>query len=482
MNSDTILTNTPEKGSLRFVILVSLVAALGGFLFGFDTSVMSGANGYLRLRFGLGDAMLGWTVSCIIIGCIAGAAFAGMMGNRFGRKRVLIVSALLYIIGIGGSALAGGLVPFIALRMLEGVAIGINCSLCPMYNAEIAPAKYRGRLVALTQMATVTAILSGMLLSYFVAGAGNEAWNITSGWRFMFGAGVVPGTLFLVLLFFVPESPRWLIQKGRAEEALPILLRIHGNTAARQEVVDIKRSFAEETKLSFGDAARQLMKGNTRKILVIGTIVAMTQQITGINAVMYYAPEIFRQTGSGTSGSLLQTLLVGVVNVVFTALSLWLVDKLGRKLLLLIGSGVMTVSLFLIGVSFELGQTGGLIIMVCILAYVAAFAVSLGAVVWVLLAEMFPNRIRGVATAIANMALWAMNFVVSQSFPSLLSSIGPGKTFWIYGAAALFTFLFTMSRVPETKGKSLEEIEAMWEKDHASYADERSFAPSLQEN
>ncbi|AKG33915.1 sugar porter family MFS transporter [Paenibacillus durus] len=466
-----------SETSIKFVLLVSMVAALGGFLFGFDTAVMSGANGLLRARFALGNFMLGWTVSCLIIGCMAGAAISGSIGERFGRKKVLIAAAVLYTAGIFGSAVSPTLGMFITARMIEGLAIGITSTLCPLYNAEIAPARFRGRLVAMNQMATVSGIFLGSFLALGVSSMGNDAWDVSTGWRIMFGTGIVPGLLFLTLLFLVPESPRWLIKKGRAAEALPILLKIHGEELAKKEVLDIKQSFAqdEEAKAASGRRLTPVL----RTVLIVGIIVAMLQQITGINAVMYYAPEIFRQTGAGASGSLTQTIMVGLVNLIFTALSLWLVDKLGRKVLLLAGSFFMTVSLAIIGFAFHTGRTDGPIVLICILVYVAAFAISLGAVVWVILSEIFPSRIRGLATAVATMALWGADFAVSQSFPPLLSSAGPAITFWIFAATSLFTLLFTWRVIPETKGKSLEEIEAMWEKKHGDK--QESFKPSLQD-
>ncbi|AIQ11995.1 sugar porter family MFS transporter [Paenibacillus durus] len=466
-----------SETSIKFVLLVSMVAALGGFLFGFDTAVMSGANGLLRARFELGDFMLGWTVSCLIIGCMAGAAVSGSIGERLGRKKVLIAAAVLYTAGIFVSALSPSLGLFITARMIEGIGIGITSTLCPLYNAEIAPARFRGRLVAMNQMATVSGIFLGSFLVFGVSSMGNDAWDVSTGWRIMFGTGIVPGLLFLTLLFLVPESPRWLIKKGRAAEALPILLKIHGEELAKKEVLDIKQSFAQDEEAKAASGRR--FTPALRTVLIVGIIVAMLQQVTGINAVMYYAPEIFRQTGAGASGSLTQTIMVGLVNLIFTALSLWLVDKLGRKVLLLAGSFFMTVSLGIIGFAFHTGRTDGPIVLICILVYVAAFAISLGAVVWVILSEIFPSRIRGLATAVATMALWGADFAVSQSFPPLLASAGPAITFWIFAATSLFTFLFTWGVIPETKGKSLEEIEAMWEKKHGDK--QESLKPSLQD-
>ncbi|WP_051620934.1 sugar porter family MFS transporter [Paenibacillus sp. UNC451MF] len=447
-----------KLGSIKFVTLVSIVAALGGLLFGFDTAVVSGAIGFMQTRFGLNEVQVGWAVSSLIIGCIIGAASSGVLSDKFGRKKVLIAAALLFIVGSIGSAIPDTFTGYIIARMIGGLGIGITSTLCPLYNAEIAPAKYRGRLVALNQLATVTGIFLVYFVNSGIAGSGDEAWNISTAWRWMFGVGAIPGFLFLVLLFFVPESPRWLIKQGRPVEALPILLKIHGEELARQEVLDIKESFKQEKDTTI----RQLFRPGLRIALIVGVAIAVLQQVTGINAIMYYAPEIFKQTGAGTNASLVQTILVGLINFLFTILALWLIDKVGRKALLLVGSSVMTLCLAVIGIAFHTGHTSGPLVLIFILLYVAAFAVSLGPVVWVLLSEIFPNRIRGRATAIASMALWAADYVVSQSFPPMLNSAGPAMTFWIFGVMSLITVLFTWRVVPETKGKSLEEIESLW--------------------
>lgn len=448
--------NEGQQVSMKFVILVSIVAALGGLLFGFDTAVVSGAIGFMKEHFALSEVEVGWAVSSLIIGCIAGAASAGVLGDRFGRKKVLIMAALLFIVGSFGSAIPATFNGYIIARIVGGIGIGITSALCPLYNAEIAPAKYRGRLVALNQFATVTGIFLTYFVNLAIVGYGDNLWDISMGWRWMFGFGVVPGVLFLVLLFFVPESPRWLIKQGRAAESLPILLKIHGEELARQEVLDIKKSFEQEN-----GSIRQLFSPNLRIALIVGVGLAILQQVTGINAVMYYAPEIFKQTGAGTNAALIQTILVGFINFVFTILAIWLIDKVGRKVLLLAGSASMTLSLAVIGAAFQTGHTSGPLVLIFILVYVASFAMSLGPVVWVIMSEIFPNRIRGKATALAAMVLWAADYIVSQTFPPMLASAGPAITFWIFGFMSLITFFFTWRVVPETKGKSLEEIESM---------------------
>lgn len=455
----TEITNTTEQVSMKFVTLVSIVSALGGLLFGFDTAVVSGAIGFMEEHFDLTKLQVGWAVSSLIIGCIVGAAMSGILGDRFGRKRVLIAAAFLFIISSIGSAIPESFSGFIIARIIGGIGIGITSTLCPLYNAEIAPAKFRGRLVALNQLAIVTGIFLTYFVNLWISNAGDAAWSVTSAWRWMFGVGAVPGLLFLILLFFVPESPRWLIKQGRAVAALPILLRIHGEELARKEVIDIKHSFEQES-----GSIKQLFSPGLRIALIVGVGLAFLQQVTGINAVMYYAPEIFKATGAGTNASLVQTILVGFINFLFTIIALWLIDKVGRKALLLVGSASMAICLLVIGIAFQTGHSAGPLVLIFILLYVASFAISLGPVVWVIISEIFPNRIRGKATAIAAMVLWAADYLVSQTFPPLLGSAGPAATFWIYGSMALIAFLFTWRIVPETKGKSLEEIESLWAK------------------
>jgi MFS transporter, SP family, arabinose:H+ symporter len=451
-----------NKINMKFVTLVSIVAAIGGLLFGFDTAVVSGAIGFMQEKFSLTDFQVGWAVSSLIVGCIIGAASTGVLADKFGRKKVLIAAALLFIIGTAGSAIPATFSGYIIFRIIGGIGIGFTSTLCPLYIAEIAPAKYRGRLVAMNQLAVVTGIFIVYFINMGIAGIGDHAWGVENAWRWMFGVGIIPGALFLGLLFFVPESPRWLITQGRAEESLPILVKIHGEELARQEVLDIKETFKQQK-----GSIRDLFKPGLRLALIIGVMLAVLQQVTGINAVMYYAPEIFKQAGAGTNAALIQTILVGFINFVFTILSLWLIDKVGRKALLLVGSSLMTICLFIIGIAFQTGNTSGTLILISVLAYVAAFAISLGPVVWVVMSEIFPNHIRGKATAIASMMLWAADYVVSQSFPPMLASAGPAITFWIFGVMALFTFFFTWRVVPETKGKSLEQIESMWSSNKA---------------
>jgi SP family arabinose:H+ symporter-like MFS transporter len=443
--------------NLGFVTLVSIVAAIGGLLFGYDTAVISGAIGFMQQNFNLDPVMTGWTVSCLMIGCIVGAASAGVLSDRFGRKRMLIIAAILFSIGSIGSAVPTTISQFVVARMLGGIGIGVSSTLVPLYIAEISPARYRGRLVSLNQLAIVIGISAIYFVNRAVATAGGTAWDISTGWRWMFGLGVAPGVIFTILLLLVPESPRWLEKQGRGTAALRILERINGPRQARLELEDIRDSLKNET-----GSIRQLFQGGFRIALLVGVVLAVLQQVTGINAIMYYAPEIFKQTGAGTDASLTQTIIVGAVNLAFTLVSLWLIDKVGRKVLLLVGAALMTVSLLVVGYAFHSGHTAGPLVLVFVLLFVAAFAVSFGPIVWLIIAEIFPTRIRGRATAIASVALWAADYLVSQTFPVLLSGVGSAITFWIFAAMSAVAFLFTLTLVPETKGRTLEDIERMW--------------------
>ncbi len=450
-------TSQSARINLGFVTLVSIVAAIGGLLFGYDTAVISGAIGFMQQKFDLDPVMTGWAVSCLMVGCIIGAGFAGALSDRFGRKRMLIIAALLFSIGSVGSAIPDNISQFVVARIVGGIGIGVSSTLVPLYIAEIAPAQYRGRLVSLNQLAIVIGISAIYFVNRAVASVGGTAWDISTGWRWMFGLGIAPGLIFMVLLMLVPESPRWLEKQGKGSLALRILERINGHRHAQLELEDIRDSLKNET-----GSMRQLFQGKYRMALLVGVVLAILQQVTGINAIMYYAPEIFKQTGAGTDASLTQTIIVGAVNLVFTLVSLWLIDRVGRKVLLLIGAALMTVSLLVVGYAFHTGNTAGPLVLVFVLLFVAAFAVSFGPIVWLIIAEIFPTRIRGRATAIASVALWAADYLVSQTFPVLLSGVGSAVTFWIFAIMSALAFVFTLGLVPETKGRTLEDIERMW--------------------
>lgn len=444
---------------MSYVYKITIVAAVGGLLFGYDTAVVAGAIGFIQQRFDLSPAMMGWIASCALVGCITGAMFAGYLSDRFGRKKILILSAILFAVSSAGTAMPHELSWFVVFRILGGLGIGIASMISPMYITECAPAAIRGRLVSINQFGIVT----GILLIYFVnagiAGLYDEAWNIHTGWRWMFGSGIIPSVVFFILLMFVPESPRWLIQAGRAKEAEEILTKINGASKAKAELAEIEAAIHTET----GTFA-ELFKPGLRTALIIGIILSIVSQVTGINAIMYYAPEIFKSTGDGSGSALLQTILVGVVNLLFTIVAIKYVDRAGRKGLLMAGSAGMAICLAIIGMAFYMDAVKGYLVLVAILAYIACFALSLGPLTFVVIAEIFPNRVRGRAMSICLFFLWASVYFVSQFFPMLLKSIGSAYTFWIFMGTSIVAFLFVWKLVPETKGKSLEEIEKSWHK------------------
>ena len=627
-----------KEGSITFVIGISLVATLGGLLFGYDTAVISGGIGFLQKFFLLDGAMTGWAAGSAIAGCILGAVIAGGLSDKFGRKKVLIFAAVMFLVSAIGSAIPKTLTEFIIYRIIGGIGVGAASMTSPLYIAEVSPAKIRGRLVSLNQFA----IIFGMLVVYFVnyyigdyganlntrfadsiisdkitknndtekkllsgqiasqienfykpteadtinhiaallardfnnkknpgslkkeakrlnlplnlkepvtakkfcsalamklsfygidftagekstiaaesaAGtlsslilpgtssindyvaqfmiaaiekktgktqmsqelketvktiapatldAGRKCWNVEKGWRWMFGSESLPALTLLILLFFVPESPRWLAKQEKTEEAKNILEKIGGAYHAEQELAEIKNAVEQES-----GSLTQLFKGKMLTALLIGVTLAVCQQATGINVFLYYAPKIFANMGFGTSAALYQTIIVGAVNLSFTIIAIWTVDKLGRKPLMLVGSLGMAVSMFIIGGAAYYNNTNTWV-LIFILGYIACFALSLGPVVWVYLSEIFPTKIRGQAMSIATFALWIACFIISQTFPMmdqnkyLVANFHHSFPFFMYGAVGIFTVIFVFIFVPETKGKSLEEIEDMWVDDN----------------
>lgn len=435
----------------------TFVAAVGGLLFGYDTAVVAGAIGFIQKRYDLSAAMMGWVASCALIGCIAGAMFAGKLSDRIGRKKVLILSAILFAVSSLGILLPMSLDWFIFFRLIGGLGIGVASILSPMYISEIAPANIRGQLVSINQLGIVTGILLIYFVNATIAGWYDEAWNVSTGWRWMFGSGVIPSIIFLILLFFVPESPRWLAQKQLWDDAGFVLSKINGSQKAKNELDNIKQSLHTDTG-SFAD----ILKPGVRKALFIGVILCIFSQVTGINAIMYYAPEIFKATGDASGSALMQTVLVGIINLLFTFVAIKFVDKWGRRTLLLIGAGGMAVCLAIIGSAFYFGFAQGYLVLIAILAYIAFFAISLGPLAFVVISEIFSNRNRGIAMSVCIFFLWAAVYAVSQTFPMLLDSIGTAFTFWIYMIMAAIAFVFILKMIPETKGKSLEEIERYW--------------------
>jgi sugar porter (SP) family MFS transporter len=429
---------------------VCLVGAAGGFLFGFDTSVISGVIEYISSPkvYNLDEISKGWTVSCIIIGCMIGCVLAGPLSSRFGRQKTLILTALIFLVSSLGCALTNNYSAFIAYRIIAGIAVGAASMLAPIYIAELSPPRHRGKLVSLNLFAIFLGQSSAFYSNFFLRDIAGD-----NNWRWMLAVMAVPSFLLFVLLLFVPESPRWLAEKNQPERAMNILTRINGPAEASREFEEIKETLeASQGRLG------ELFQSGMFRILVLGIALAVFQQVTGINVVMYYAPAIFKSAGFGNDSALLQTALMGMVNLTFAVVSMFFVDKLGRRPLMIIGSIGMAIAMALLALTFISGHAKGYFVLFCIMGYLAAFGFSLGPVVWVLIAEIFPNRLRSYAVAIATFTLWGANFVVSLTFPYLLNTL-KGYSFVIYGSMCVLCLLFVFQYLPETKGKTLEEIE-----------------------
>ncbi|MEM5538226.1 MULTISPECIES: sugar porter family MFS transporter [unclassified Olleya] len=453
-----------------FLLLIAAVSALGGLLFGYDTGVINGAQYYLTEHFQLSDALKGWVVGSALLGCFVGAIVAGPLSIKIGRKWSLIISALLFTLSAYGSGLPEifpqSVSMLVFFRILGGLGIGVASMNAPMYIAEIAPSNIRGRMVTYYQLAIVIGFFVVFLATYYIGNNLTVAENIEFGWRRMFWSELIPSGLFLILLFFVPKSPRWLALKGKDKEALIVLEQINDAEVASKEMLQIKKSLNQNNdgiKVSYFSKAILI-------IIAIGTALSMLQQFTGINAVLYYGADIFEKAlGFGKEDVLAQQILLAFVNLVFTFVAMFTVDKFGRKPLLYIGSIGMIIGFLLLGVTLQ-QESVGMLSLIGVLVFIASFALSMGPVVWVLLSEMFPNKIRSVAMSVAVAAQWAANYVVSQSFPMVMGSETNNSAPWngslpyfIFIAFILIIVYVTYKFIPETKGKSLEEIEGFWE-------------------
>ena len=459
------MTTAPsDSASHRFLYLlvICLVAALGGLLFGFDTAVISGTVGFFQAEFGLSPARTGWVASSALVGCFFGAILAGAISDRFGRKRVLLLSALFFTVSAVWCGLAHTDTDLVLARLVGGLGIGIASLVSPLYIAEISPPRIRGMLVALQQLAIVLGILGAFFTNSQVL---KTTMSEAHKWRWMFALGAFPALLFLVLILAVPESPRWLTKQGLIDQARAILRRVVGEQEAEVELAQITDALAHE-----GGTFWDLFQPGVRRALFVGVTLMTLTQVTGINAIMYYAPEVFKQASAAASAQVgvaeaaskafNDTVWVGLTNLVFTLLSMAVVDRLGRKPLLLIGSTCMAVALGFVGYAFHV-KMSGMPLLLGVLCYVGSFAFSMGVVGWVLVSEIYPTRLRGRAMSLATGAVWAACFAVSQTFP-ILKEISIAGTFWGYGVLCVVTFVFVLLFVPETKGRSLEEIERSW--------------------
>ena len=458
MSTRAVINNSSGTSSL-FVVKISLVAALGGLLFGYDTAVIAGVIGYLQKRFELSPIMTGWAASSAIWGCAFGAMMAGYLSDRFGRKKVLIVTAILFIISSIGAMVPRNLWEFLTARFIGGLGIGAASMLSPLYISEIAPSRNRGRLVSLYQLAIVVGINLIYFVNLLIASYGDEAWNVDMGWRYMLGSGTIPAVLFLVLLFIVPESPRWLVKKGKDDEALDTLEKVNGPTEGRNVLSEIKETLGQEE-----GTLSELFSKKLKPALIVGIVLALFSQITGINAIIYYAPEIFKGIGFASESALLQTVLIGSINTLFTFVALWLIDLAGRKTLLQWGVAGMVICLFAVGLCFQFELTNGPWLILFILAYIACFASSLGPIPWVLISEIFPTKTRGIAMSFCTVVLWIGVLAITQFTPVLLKRVGGAYTFWLFMLNAIFLLWFVWRKIPETKQRTLEEIEKSWKR------------------
>jgi MFS transporter, SP family, arabinose:H+ symporter len=432
-----------------YLLTATIVAALGGLLFGFDTAVISGTTPYLRTYFNLSDISLGWAVSSLLVGAIIGVVSARKPGDLIGRRKTLMVSAVLFFISALGSALSTHLWVFILFRFAGGLAVGTASMLSPMYISEISPSKFRGQLVSLNQLAIVIGILLAFYSNYLLVDTGEN------NWRWMLAVMGLPSLLFFVSLLFVPASPRWLAQKNRLDEAYRILEKINGEAIAKEELTSIQKTIATETK----SVLSEVFSHRIRPVLWMGILLAVFQQATGINSIMYYAPIIFEKVGTGLESALIQTTIIGGINLIFTIIAIWLIDRVGRKPLLIGGSIGMILSLSGISLTFYLGHFEGNLLLALILMYIASFAVSLGPVTWVVISEIFPNKLRSTAMSVAIVALWIACFIVTLTFPAMLNRLGGAGTFLVFNIVCVLMLLFIVFKVPETKGRSLEELE-----------------------
>jgi len=465
-STQTEPSNLKADYHLGYVWLISVVAAMGGLLFGWDWVVIGGAKPFFQRYFQLTtEAQIGWANSCALIGCLVGALVAGALSDKFGRKKLLILAALLFVVTSLGNALAGSFTVFIAWRMLGGVAIGLASNLSPMYIAEVAPAQIRGRLVSINQLTIVIGILLAQYLNWFLVrnlppGATDEfirnSWFGQQGWRWMFGLTAAPALLFFLGMFLVPESPRWLAKNGKPDRARGVLTKIGGENYANAAMTDINSTLASEEiqHVRFAD----LLEPKMRKVLVLGVVLAVFQQWCGINVIFNYAEEIFRAAGYDISSVLKNIAWTGSVNLAFTFVALGVVDKGGRRPLMLFGAAGLAVIYFVMGWCYH-SHVQGWPMLLLVLAAIGCYGMSLAPVTWVVISEIFPNRIRGAAMSVAVTSLWIACFLLTYTFPLLNARLGSAGTFWLYGAICVAGFVYIKFNLPETKGKTLEQIE-----------------------
>ncbi len=468
------MIHNENKENMLYVIFLAAVAAIGGFLFGYDTAVISGTIGSVATQFGLDDVSTGWYVGCALVGSILGVAVAGKLSDLFGRKPVLLFSAVLFTSSGIGCMLSGSISDLVIYRIIGGVGIGVASVISPLYISEISISRYRGTLVSLYQLAITVGFMGAYLVNYAISeyavhmrelGTTGGLWGkfmVTETWRGMLGAEALPAMLFFGILFFIPESPRWLVLKSKETVALKTLKRIYGSVKADEQVADLKNTVRSEEKSDW----KILFQPGFRVALFIGVSLAILGQFMGVNAVLYYGPSIFQQTGLSEGDSLFYQVIVGLVNFGSTVLAMVVIDKIGRKKLVYYGVSGMMVSLFLIGIYFTMNKVSNVIppitLLILILFYIFSCAISICVVIWVLLSEMYPARVRGLAMSAAGFSLWIGTFLIGQLTPWLMTTLSPAGVFWLFGVMCIPYMYITWKLVPETTGKSLEDIERMW--------------------
>jgi sugar porter (SP) family MFS transporter len=462
------LTARADSFNTAYLYAISAVAALGGLLFGYDWVVIGGAKPFYEKFFHLTDpSQQGWAMSCALVGCLIGAFVSGWLSDRFGRKRLLIAAGLVFAVSSMGTAMASSFSVFVPWRIAGGFAIGMASSLSPMYIAEVAPAQFRGKLVSLNQLTIVIGILLAQVANWLIAKPvpANataleilQSWNGQVGWRWMFGVTAIPSLLFFVAMFEVPESPRWLAKKGAHEKAKRVLSRIGGDAYGTQALGEIEATVVQDATQT---NLRMLLDHRMLRVLILGVGLAVLQQWCGINVIFNYAEEVFSAAGYTVSDILFNIVVTGVVNLVFTFVAIGFVDRYGRRGLMLTGAaGLAIIYTFLGGLYYV--HSRGVLMLVLVVAAIGCYAMSLAPVTWVLISEIFPNRIRGAAMSVAVTALWIASFILTYTFPLFNHALGAAKTFWIYAAICVAGFVFIKARVPETKGKTLEQIEKLW--------------------
>ncbi len=451
--------------NIYYLFFIAIISALGGFLFGYDWVVIGGAKPFYEVFFNITNApfMQGWVMSSAILGCLAGVMVSGSLADRYGRKPLMLMASVIFIASAIGTGAVNDLNWFIFYRLLGGIGIGIASNVAPMYIAEVSPAEIRGRFVSLNQLTVVLGILLAQIVNWLIAEpitSGENilaSWNGQTGWRYMFWAEAFPAGLYLLFVFFIPESPRWMGMHNQYDKAQMVFRRIGGERFSKEQMAELQENISSENS-SEKRNYKLLFQGKLPKILLIGIVIAVFQQWCGINVIFNYAQEIFTSAGYDVSDILFNIVITGITNVVFTIVGMFLVDKLGRRSLMLFGAGGLCCIYIFLGACYYFQITGVAVLLLVVLA-IACYAMTLAPITWVVISEIFPNKVRGMAMAVSTFALWTGCFILTYTFPLLNSGLGSYGTFWLYGGICLFGFLFVKKMLPETKGKTLEQIE-----------------------